>query len=238
MLRTMPRRRRDSGPAKCALAAGRAPAAGTRLPGERPRERPGGPASGGELSVDEPRVCLTRAARAALARLEPGRRAALGAAFGRVGRELLRRATRADVPPGWARRTWPRRRYPQQCYGKTVAYLLGHPEIVGLRLVHGVVSHGPRGVPLDHAWVELPGGIVFDGVVQAFFTHASYARVMAAVELDRYSPADAERLLAAHGHPGPWNAAWVPTSAQLRAYHLALRLRRGLTTPRPRRRRS
>ena len=181
--------------------------------------------------MDEPQICLTRGARVALAKLQPSRRDALNAAFGRVGRELLLRATHADVPPGWTRRTWPRRRYPQQCYRKTVAYMVQHPEILGMRLVHGVVSHGPGGVPLDHAWVELPGGIVFDGVVQAFFTHASYTRVMAAVELDRYSSADAERLLAEHGHPGPWNARWVPTPSQLQAYHLALRLRRGLMTP-------
>jgi hypothetical protein len=45
-----------------------------------------------------------------------------------------------DVPPGWARHTWPRRRYPQQCYRKTVSYLLDNSDIAGMRLIHGVVS--------------------------------------------------------------------------------------------------
>ena len=85
-------------------------------------------------------------------------------------------------------------------------------------LVHGVVSHPPHFVPLDHAWVELPGNVVFDGVVQAFFVRESYYAVMAAVPLDRYTGAETRRLLTAHGHPGPWNASWVPTVAQLDAY--------------------
>src|ERR1700694_1787813 len=81
----------------------------------------------------------------------------------------------------WAGGPGPRRRYPQQCYARTVKYVFDHPEIDGLRLVHGVVSHAPLSVPLDHAWVELPGEVVFDGVVQAFFTRESYYTVMAAV---------------------------------------------------------
>ena len=87
-----------------------------------------------------------------------------------------------------------------------------------MRLVHGVVSHAPHLVPFDHAWVELPGDVVFDGVVQTFFTHVSYYRVMAAVDLDAYSATETTTLVAAHGHPGPWNAKWVPTPIQLEAY--------------------
>ena len=116
--------------------------------------------------------------------LSPGRREALSDGFQRVGRQLLESAVRADVDVGWADHTWPRRRYPQQCYARTVKYVLDHPEIDGLRLVHGVVSHAPHFVPLDHAWVELPGEVVFDGVVQAFFTRESYYAVMAAVPMD------------------------------------------------------
>ena len=87
-----------------------------------------------------------------------------------------------------------------------------------MRLVHGVVSHAPHLVPFDHAWVELPGDVVFDGVVQTFFTHVSYYRVMAAVDLDAYSATETTTLVAAHGHPGPWNAKWVATPIQLEAY--------------------
>jgi hypothetical protein len=172
-----------------------------------------------------PRVHLVRSAREALAKLNPSRRTALSASFLRVGDELLATADRVNVEPAWARRTWPRRRYPQQCYRRTVKYVLDHPDIIGMRLVHGVVSHAPHFVPLDHAWVDLPGGVVFDAVVQTFFTWASYGTIMAAVSLDEYSVSETQRMVAEHGHPGPWNAVWVPSAAQIEAYVAAVRNR-------------
>ena len=171
---------------------------------------------------NEERVYLTRGAREGLAKLDPARREALRDGFGRVGSQLLSSAERVSVESGWARGTWPGRRYPQQCYAKTVKYVLDHPEINGTRLVHGVVSHAPHFVPLDHAWVELPGDIVFDGVVQTFFTRSSYYSVMAAVALDAYSAAATRRLVDTHRRPGPWNAKWVPTARQLEAYAAAV----------------
>ncbi len=175
---------------------------------------------------DGVRVYLTRTARTDLRKLDVRRAAALRDAFARVGRELLDRAARVEVDPSWARRTWPRRHYPQQCYPRTAKYLLDHPRIPEARLVHGVASHAPSHVPFDHAWVELPGDVVFDGVVQAFFTRDSYYAVMSAVPLDAYPRARAERLLRVHGHPGPWNAKWVPTPAHTAAYVASLGLSR------------
>jgi hypothetical protein len=163
-------------------------------------------------------IVLVRRARAALARLSPDRRYALTAGFERVGQQLLASAQQVPVAPAWSRRTLPRRRYPQQCYPRTAKYILDHADIDGMLLVHGVASHAPHFVPLDHAWVLLPHAVVFDGVVQAFFSQPSYYAVMAAVALDTYSATDTRALIAAHGHPGPWNARWVPTAAQLQAY--------------------
>jgi hypothetical protein len=57
-------------------------------------------------------VYLTRAARDAIAKMDPARREALSDGFRRVGRELLSSAEQVRVEAGWARRTWPRRRYP------------------------------------------------------------------------------------------------------------------------------
>jgi hypothetical protein len=171
------------------------------------------------------RVLLARPARRLLATLSGDQRAALEDAFLRVGRDLLASAEPVVVDPGWARHTWPRRRYPQQCYSKTTKYILDHPQLEGMRLVHGVVSHGPHFVPFDHAWVELPGGVVFDGVVQTFFTHVSYYAVMLAMVLDAYSAAEARQLVETYRHPGPWNAHWVPTPIQLATYDAAVRTR-------------
>jgi hypothetical protein len=173
---------------------------------------------------NDSRVYLTRGARVTLAKLDPSRREALNDGFVRVGQHLLSSAERVTVEPAWARRTWPGRRYPQQCYPKTVKFVLDHPEIKGMRLIHGVVSHAPHFVPLEHAWVELPGQIVFDGVVQTFFTRRSYYSVMAAVALDTYSAATTRELVATQRRPGPWNANWVPTAVQLEAYAAAVAL--------------
>jgi hypothetical protein len=178
---------------------------------------------GQSSSNDEVRVYLTRAARTTLAQLDPVRREALRHGFSRVGRQLLVSAEQVAVEPGWTRRTWPRRRYPQQCYPKTVKFVLDHPQIRGMRLIHGVVSHPPHFVPLDHAWVELPGAIVFDGVVQAFFTRRSYYAVMTALALDAYTSAATRRLVVSQRRPGPWNANWGPTAAQREAYACVVR---------------
>lgn len=173
-------------------------------------------------SEDNGRAYLTRADRAALRALDPAGAAAMRAAYGRVGRQLLAQAVRVAVHPSWTLRTWPGRRYPRQCYGRTADYVRQHPRIPNARLVHGVASHAPAHLPFDHAWVELPGEVVFDGVVQAFFTRSSYYAVMSALNLDSYSPAQAEKLRHQHGHPGPWNAKWVPTPAHLAAYAASL----------------
>jgi hypothetical protein len=158
---------------------------------------------------EKTRVYLMRGARANLARLSPIRRAALTAGFQRVGRELLHSASQVEVEAGWKRRTWPFRRYPQQCYARTTKYMLQHPDIEGARLVHGLIAHAPYFVPMAHAWVELPGEIVFDGVVQAFFTRASYYSVMGALEMSAYSGAETQRLASAYGSSGPWGSPSV-----------------------------
>jgi hypothetical protein len=171
---------------------------------------------------NEARVYLTRGARSAMAKLDPVRRAGLTAAYLRVGQPLLEQADQVAVAATWSRGTWPRRRYPQQCYPKTLKYVREHGDIAGMRLVHGVISHPGQPAPMDHAWVELPGGIVFDGVVQTFFTRDSYSRVMSAVQLDSYTSSETEQLLARYGHPGPWNLRWVPTASHVQAYYAAI----------------
>jgi hypothetical protein len=183
------------------------------------------------LRTENTSVHLTKDARATLASLDPGRRAVLSEGFRRVGNELLASAERVSVDATWAHRTWPRRRYPQQCYAKTLKYVFEHAEIGGMRLVHGVAAHVPHLVPFEHAWVELPGDVVFDGVVQTFFSRASYYVVMTPVLLDAYSAREAAALVTEHGHPGPWNAKWVPTPDQLAAYLAAVALLRGRSPP-------
>jgi hypothetical protein len=77
-------------------------------------------------------------------------------------------AHRVAVETRLSRGTHPGRDYRGRCYEMTLKYLAAHrasePE---LRLVHGTLHI--VGVPYAHAWVELPGGIVFDPAAQEFF---------------------------------------------------------------------
>jgi hypothetical protein len=53
--------------------------------------------------------------------------------------------------------------------------------------------------------------------------HVSYYGVMAAVVLDTYPGSETTCLVAEHGHPGPWNAKWLPTPIQFETYVAAVR---------------
>jgi hypothetical protein len=107
--------------------------------------------------------------------------------------------------------TRPDKRYWADCYRRACDYVLAHARtdgpdaaIDGLRLIHGVCRDG--NVVWAHAWVDLPGGIVFDGVRQQFYDRDGYRRVMRASEEATYDPgALVERLLAT-GRYGPWHA--------------------------------
>jgi hypothetical protein len=173
--------------------------------------------------TDHASVYLTREARKALAKLDPSRREALSDGFGRVGLELLSSAEQVTVEVGWARRTWPRRRYRQQCYAKTVKFVFDHPEIMGMRLIHGVVSHASHLVPFDHAWVELPGDIISmascRGSSGMTVTTASWL-----LSTWTRTPAPRQQAwLPSTDTRAPWNAKWVPTPTQVESYVTAVR---------------
>jgi hypothetical protein len=130
-----------------------------------------------------------------------------------------------DAGAGPASGTRPGRRYWGDCYRQAVAYMLAHAPMDGcdltagdvegggdageLTLVHGVCRTGP--VRWGHAWVELPGAVVFDGVRQQFYDRDSYCRVLGAVAEATYSvDAMLERLQVAD-HCGPWHRGYSPT---------------------------
>ena len=106
--------------------------------------------------------------------------------------------------------TRPGRRYWRDCYRRAADYLLAHaprdgecPPVEGLALVHGVCRAGPR--QWGHAWVELPGGLVFDGVRQQFYGRGGYRRVTQATAEATYTLDDMVKRLRAAGHYGPWH---------------------------------
>jgi hypothetical protein len=133
-----------------------------------------------------------------------------------------RRARTAALAPharpvgaGLARGTRPGARYWGDCYRRAAAYVLAHapggdpgPPPRGLTLVHGRCRVGP--VAWGHAWVELPAGLVFDGVRQQFYDGAGYRRALGAVAEAAYGPAAAAARAAATGHWGPWHRRPAP----------------------------
>ena len=69
----------------------------------------------------------------------------------------------------------PNRLFPRLCFKKAFHYICDHHDVAGIRLVHGLTG---RHLSTGHGWVELPGEVIFDGVVQRFFTRPSYRKAL------------------------------------------------------------
>ena len=67
----------------------------------------------------------------------------------------------------------------------------------GIRVVHGTGRVGPQA--WAHAWGELPSGLVFCGVRQAFYEGAGSRRVLGATATAAYRPAAAAGAAAGDG---------------------------------------
>lgn len=101
--------------------------------------------------------------------------------------------------------------FPHECYKQALLYSLGSTRH-GHTLVHGTTLLDFGG----HAWVELPGEIVFDGVFQRFYSRdAYYGNMASAIPWYLYDEA-AVRLLSEHFRhdPGSWRSMLgLPTIA-------------------------
>jgi hypothetical protein len=159
-----------------------------------------------------------------------GPRPAAAEAIARLRRRILgerRRAVTLALAPharavgaATAAGTRPGRRYWGDCYRRAAEYVLARippaaggpgpppappapPAPAGLRVVHGTCRAGPQA--WAHAWVELPGGLVFCGVRQAFYDRAGYRRVLGAAAEAVYRPEELVARLRATGRYGPWH---------------------------------
>lgn len=106
--------------------------------------------------------------------------------------------------------TRPGKRYWADCYRRASEYVLARdPErglclpIDGMLLVHGVC--GDDHVLWAHAWVELPGGIVFDGVRQQFYQRDGYYRILRATAEATYDAPAIRAQMRTRKHYGPWH---------------------------------
>lgn len=107
------------------------------------------------------------------------------------------------VPDRLTAGTYPGRVFGKRCYSRAFYYFDAH-RAAGAVLCHGWVT--TVDYPFAHAWVELPDGLVFDGVVQTFYTLAGYHEAMRVRpnRVWRYTAAEVEELTSRTGHSGPW----------------------------------
>jgi hypothetical protein len=104
------------------------------------------------------------------------------------------------IPPEARRGTYPRRSFPGQCFPRALNYTIDNHDFDGLLLVHGKYCERE----LDHAWAELPGGVVFDGVLQRFYSLDGYYWGARARKVIAYTPFQAARLGSLTKCNGPW----------------------------------
>jgi len=95
------------------------------------------------------------------------------------------------APPAWVGCTTPDVIYPGQCFDRSYHFTLAvsrtfppnDPAEKEVWLVHGEYRGFHR-----HAWVELPGGVVFDGTNQRFYDRTGYYEAVGARPWYMYSP--------------------------------------------------
>lgn len=101
----------------------------------------------------------------------------------------------ADVRPRWLDGVYPQDIFPQECFCRAYCYAtdLNRFSEKGIWLVHGECAFalGP------HAWVEMPDGLIFDGVFQQFFRAEDYADKLLGQPWYKFTP-EAAFLIAAN----------------------------------------
>jgi hypothetical protein len=104
----------------------------------------------------------------------------------------------------------PGKRYWTDCYRRASDYVLARARqpgpclpADGVLLVHGVCRDDH--VMWAHAWVELPDGVVFDGVRQQFYDRDGYYRTLRATAEATYDAAAMREQMRARRHYGPWH---------------------------------
>jgi hypothetical protein len=100
----------------------------------------------------------------------------------------------SNVRSVWMEGVQPHAIYPHGCFYRAYRYatdLVRLPER-GIRLVHGqcTLALGP------HAWVELPDGLVFDGVLQQFYLIEDWEEEILGQAWYKYTPSAAALILA------------------------------------------
>jgi hypothetical protein len=101
-----------------------------------------------------------------------------------VREQLVRLApVEIAVPRRYSLYTLPDEQFPTECFGQACYYVQTH-RIKGMEYVFGRSLGGGFG---NHGWVELPGNVLFDGVLQRFYDRTGYYRIEFAMPWYRYT---------------------------------------------------
>ena len=88
------------------------------------------------------------------------------------------------------------------CYEDAWRHLIKQDESY---LVHGSIQLSAEGPRVNHAWVELPTGWVWEPQTKDYYTIEDF-RVFSPIEEYRYTAEDAAIMVAQAGKHGPWTA--------------------------------
>ena|ERR1039458_1250582 len=102
-----------------------------------------------------------------------------------------------------------------RCYELALRVMLHEPSAERLTLVHGRISQIKNDDYLiDHAWIELNDGRIYDPVLDKHTPQDEYVRTRGAVIERQYPRAEAIRVAVKTGHYGPWHRAEQPLKPQ------------------------
>jgi len=112
-----------------------------------------------------------------------------------------------EVEPGEVYQIKNRRHLkPKRCYEEAFRYMskCEHPDKVVL--VHGLYKPPKLNRYAGHAWIEINGNVIFDGVLQRFYKKTDYIKYYEAIEEMRYTKKEMFSTgLKNGGHYGPWH---------------------------------
>lgn len=125
----------------------------------------------------------------------------------RVKESIIARMAPYEVEPNEKYKTGkPKRYYMGACYQKAFEYFTQVKPTGGV-LVHGIYApESFMSIKTGHAWVELPGNIIFDGVLQRFYRKEDYCREYKAEKMIEIDSVESAYLEVANNDYcyGPW----------------------------------
>lgn len=101
------------------------------------------------------------------------------------------------------------------CYPDAWRFLIKQEEGY---LIHGSVQLTAEGPRIDHAWVELLSGPIWEPQMDKYYSPETFQMLASPIEEARYTVEEAAIMVARVGKHGPWSAEeraqWIPQEVQ------------------------